>query len=100
MVSRIGQGENPMLTTTFRQTREIGFDMAHREAGHYWVCWSTMAAEETIRRLPAPMIGLWDGSVWWLPRIDRYFFDSELVVLGERLMAPRAIGQAPIAMAG
>jgi hypothetical protein len=74
--------------------------MADREPGHYWVCWSTRADEETARRLPAPMMGLWDGRVWWLPRVDRYFFDSELVVLGERLMPPRTIAQAPIAMAG
>ena len=89
-----------MLTTTFRQTREIGVDMADREAGHYWVCWSPLAAEETVRRFPAPMLALWDGSVWWLPRVDRYFFDSELVVLGDRLMPPSVIAQAPIAMAG
>ena len=89
-----------MLTTTSRQTRAIGFDMADREAGHYWVRWSTMAPEETVRRLPAPMIGLWDGSVWWLPRVDRYFFASELVVLGERLTPPRTIAHAPMAKAG
>lgn len=83
-----------------RDRSDGGFDMADREAGHYWVCWSAVADQETARRLPAPMMGLWDGRVWWLPRLDRYFFDSELVVVGERLMPPRSIAQAPIAMAG
>jgi hypothetical protein len=100
MVSRIGQGENQMQTTTFRETREIGFGVADREAGHYWVCWSTMADEEIAKRRPTPMMGLWDGSVWWLTRLDRYFFDSELVVIGERIMPPGNIAQTPFAMAG
>jgi hypothetical protein len=74
--------------------------MAKRKPGHYWVCWSQRADKETTKRLPAPLMGLWDGRVWWFARIDRYFFDAELVVLGERLVPPRTMTQAPIAMAG
>jgi len=83
-----------------RNGSDGGFDMGNRVAGHYWVRWSTVADEQTASRLPAPLMGLWDGRVWWLPCVDRYFFDSELVVLGERLAPPRAIEHAPIAVAG
>jgi hypothetical protein len=74
--------------------------MAEREYGHYWVCWSNMAGAETAQRLPGPLMGLWDGEVWWFARVDRYYFDSELVVLGERLAPPRAVIQVATAMAG
>jgi len=87
-----------MLTTTFRAGRPK-FDMAGREPGHYWVCWSDMADREAITNMPAPLLGHWDGKAWWFPRVDRYFFDAELVVLGERLIPPRAFDEAPMALA-
>jgi hypothetical protein len=48
-----------------------------------------------VQRLPGPRLGWWDGEAWWFVRIDRYFFDSEITVLSERLMPP-AIGAAEI----
>jgi hypothetical protein len=74
--------------------------MAQRELGYYWVCWSNRADEKTAERLPGPLLGMWDGEVWWFVRIDRYYFDTELIVLSERLVAPRAIDTARTAMAG
>jgi hypothetical protein len=74
--------------------------VAEREHGHYWVCWSDVADAETAKRLPGPLMGLWDGEVWWFARIDRYYFDSELVVVGERLNPPRASIPVRTAMAG
>jgi hypothetical protein len=59
-----------------------------REQGYYWVTWGTLAAPDTVQRLPGPRVGWWDGEAWWFMRIDRYYFDSEVIVLGERLAAP------------
>lgn len=64
--------------------------MAERERGYYWVHWSSWIDAETAERHPGPMLGLWDGGVWWFARIDRYHFDTEVVVLSERLSPPRA----------
>jgi hypothetical protein len=59
-----------------------------REQGYYWVTWGTLADPDTVHRLPGPRLGWWDGEAWWFVRIDRYYFDSEVMVLGERLAAP------------
>jgi hypothetical protein len=59
-----------------------------RERGYYWVDWGAFADAETVHRLPGPRLGWWDGETWWFVRIDRYYFDSEIVVLSERLIAP------------
>jgi hypothetical protein len=74
--------------------------MVQREHGYYWVCWSNRANAETARRLPGPLLGMWDGEGWWFVRIDRYYFDSHLVVLSERLAPPRAIADLRTDMAG
>jgi hypothetical protein len=59
-----------------------------REQGYYWVDWGALADPDTVRRLPGPRLGWWNGEAWWFVLIDRYYFDSELVVLSERLIAP------------
>jgi hypothetical protein len=59
-----------------------------REQGYYWVTWGTLADSDTVHRLPGPRLGWWDGEAWWFVRIDRYYFDSKVVVLSERLTAP------------
>jgi hypothetical protein len=59
-----------------------------REQGYYWVTWGALADPDTAHRLPGPRLGWWDGEAWWFVRIDRYYFDSEVVVLSERLIAP------------
>jgi hypothetical protein len=59
-----------------------------REQGYYWVTWGTLADADTALRLPGPRMGWWDGEAWWFVRIDRYYFDSEVIVLSERLTAP------------
>jgi hypothetical protein len=64
--------------------------MAERQRGYYWVGWSGWVDAETAERFPGPMLGLWDGQVWWFTRMDRYRFDTEVIVLGERLVPPRA----------
>jgi hypothetical protein len=74
--------------------------MMQRERGNYWVCWSNRADAETTERLSGPLLGMWDGEVWWFVRIDRYYFDTELIVLSERLVPPRTIDDMRTAMAG
>jgi hypothetical protein len=74
--------------------------MQQRERGYYWVCWSHRADEETAERLPGPLLGFWDGEVWWFVLKDRYYFNVELIVLSERLVPPRAVDTARAAMAG
>jgi len=62
-----------------------------REQGHYWVCWTDRADKEVSERRPGPLMGLWDGKVWWFHQVDRYYFDCELRTLSQRLAPPLPI---------
>jgi hypothetical protein len=73
--------------------------MARRDSGYYWVTWSNWADEESIARRPAPLLGLWDGEVWWFTCLDRYHFDVELIAISERIRPPAAVLADAMAMA-
>ncbi len=56
-----------------------------RVPGYYWVTWNGRADAEFAAHRPGPLIGQWDGRVWWFVRCDVYRFDSEVEVLGAAL---------------
>jgi hypothetical protein len=57
--------------------------MQLRMPGYYWVTWTDLADADWVARRPGPLIGQWDGRVWWFVRSDVYRFDCEVVVLDE-----------------
>jgi hypothetical protein len=63
--------------------------MPERSPGFYWIRWSDRADAELVARRPEPLIGQWDGRVWWLMRSDVYRFDCEVEVLSDVLAPPR-----------
>jgi len=63
--------------------------MSDRKPGFYWIGW----AEDARASVPGPVVGEWDGSSWWIARIDTYRFDSEVVVLSARLPQPSPYGR-------
>jgi hypothetical protein len=73
--------------------------MVTRPFGYYWVTWSSWADQETVAGRPGPLLGQWDGKVWWFPRLDRYFFETEVTLLSERIPFPVAALAQPHAMA-
>lgn len=62
--------------------------MTPRRPGYYWIKWSELADTDVARRRPCPLVGEWDGRVWWLSRSDVYRFDSEVEVIGKALESP------------
>lgn len=62
--------------------------MSERNPGYYWVDWTNRADRDVVERKPGPLIGEWDGRVWWFVRMDAYRFDCEVVVLRECLTPP------------
>jgi hypothetical protein len=73
--------------------------MATRPCGYYWVTWSNWADADTTACRSGPLLGQWDGKVWWFPRMDRYFFDAEVVVVSDHIRPPVAAVAQPQAMA-
>jgi hypothetical protein len=72
--------------------------MTDRKPGYYWVNWTDRAEPHLIERRPAPLVGEWDGKVWWFARLDAYRFDCEVSVLGEcvaREVEPLSSGREP-----
>jgi len=57
--------------------------MTERHPGYFWVNWTDRADADLIERRPAPLIGEWDGRVWWFARMPAYRFDCEVRVLAE-----------------
>jgi hypothetical protein len=57
--------------------------MGLRMPGYYWVTWTDLADADLVARRPGPLVGHWDGRVWWFVRSDVYRFDCEVEVLGE-----------------
>jgi hypothetical protein len=79
----------PLLENLALYTSRMEMKMAERERGYYWVRWSSWIDAETAASVPGPSLGLWDGRAWWFARKDRYYFDTEVVVLSECLRPPR-----------
>lgn len=69
--------------------------MAMRKPGYYWVDWSDRAHADVAARRPGPLIGQWDGRVWWFVRSDVYQFDCEVRVVGDALAPPRQDSSPP-----
>ena len=44
--------------------------MSTRKPGYYWVTWSELADADLVTRRPGPLIGHWDGRVWWFVRSE------------------------------
>jgi len=59
--------------------------MTERHPGYYWVDWTDRADADVVERKPAPLVGEWDGRVWWFVRMQTYRFDCEVRVLRECL---------------
>jgi hypothetical protein len=60
--------------------------MMDRTPGFYLVEWSDLADPELAARRPGPLVGEWDGRVWWFSRMQAYQFDCDVKVISE-LMA-------------
>lgn len=71
--------------------------MPKRKPGYYWIVWSEHADPALAAHRPGPLIGQWDGTVWWLIRTDVYRFDCEVEVLGSTLSPPRRSMRLPLA---
>lgn len=54
---------------------------AQRTPGYYWVEWSESADKDLVARRPGPLVGEWDGRVWWFSRIEAYQFDCDVAVI-------------------
>jgi hypothetical protein len=70
-----------------------------RPCGYYWVTWSSWADQETAAGRPGPLLGQWDGKVWWFSRVDRYFFDADVTVLSDAIRPPAPVLVQPHALA-
>jgi hypothetical protein len=57
--------------------------MPLRAPGYYWITWTDLADADWVARRPGPLVGQWDGEVWWFVRSDIYRFDCEVEVLDE-----------------
>lgn len=62
--------------------------MTARQPGYYWIKWSELADTDVARRRPSPLIGEWDGHVWWLSRSDVYRFDREIEAIAKVMEPP------------
>jgi hypothetical protein len=61
--------------------------MPLRMPGYYWITWTDLADADWVARRPGPLVGQWDGRVWWFVRSDVYRFDCEVEVL-DQIPAP------------
>lgn len=68
--------------------------MPLRTPGYYWITWTDLADADCAARRPGPLVGQWDGEVWWFFRSDIYRFDCEVEVLDE-ISAPCRQAIAP-----
>jgi|HubBroStandDraft_1064217.scaffolds.fasta_scaffold1060099_2 hypothetical protein len=53
-----------------------------RTPGYYWIKWSNFADPKLATRRPGPIVGEWDGKVWWFSRMNSYQFDCDVMVIG------------------
>ncbi len=56
--------------------------MTERAPGYYWVQWRSGWVDDEQRR-PGPLVGEWDGRVWWFTRLNTYRFASQVEVIAE-----------------
>lgn len=63
--------------------------MTIREPGYYWIKWSEHADADMTARRPGPLIGQWDGRVWWFACSEVYQFDCEVIVMSDALAPPQ-----------
>jgi len=52
-----------------------------RTPGYYWVTWTELADPYLRARRPGPLVGEWDGKVWWFSKIQAYQFDCDVKVI-------------------
>ncbi|MGA2942582.1 MAG: hypothetical protein ABSE50_11160 [Xanthobacteraceae bacterium] len=52
-----------------------------RKPGYYWINWTGLADPSLATRRPGPLVGEWDGKVWWLSRVQAYQFDCDVTVV-------------------
>jgi hypothetical protein len=57
--------------------------MSKHAPGYYWVQWRTGWVDDEPERWPAPLVGEWDGQVWWFTRLETYRFASQVEVIAE-----------------
>jgi hypothetical protein len=57
--------------------------MTERAPGYYWVDWRAGWVDDEPDRRPGPLVGEWDGRVWWFSRLDTYRFDSQVEVIAD-----------------
>jgi hypothetical protein len=62
--------------------------MPIRKPGYYWITWTDLVDADLAARRPGPLIGQWDGKLWWFVRSEVYRFDCEVKVLEEILTPP------------
>lgn len=68
--------------------------MVLRTPGYYWVTWTDLADADCVACRPGPLVGQWDGKVWWFFRSDVYRFDCEVEVLDEISSPPQRVFSA------
>jgi hypothetical protein len=57
--------------------------MTERAPGYYWVEWRAGWVDDEPKHRPGPLVGEWDGQVWWFTRFDTYRFASQVEVIAE-----------------
>jgi hypothetical protein len=57
--------------------------MTERAPGYYWIKWRDAWVDDEPLRRPAPLVGEYDGKVWWFTRLDTYRFDSQVEVIAQ-----------------
>jgi hypothetical protein len=57
--------------------------MTERAPGYYWVEWRDGWVDDEPERRPGPLVGEWDGRVWWFTRFEAYRFASQVEVIAE-----------------
>jgi hypothetical protein len=74
--------------------------MIERVPGFYIVEWSDLADPELVARRPGPLVGEWDGRVWWFSRTQAYQFDCDVKVISEfAVVTPTAPARAAMSAA-
>jgi hypothetical protein len=59
--------------------------MTERAPGYYWVEWRAGWVDDEPQHRPGPLVGEWDGRVWWFTRFETYRFASQVEVIAECL---------------
>ena len=62
--------------------------MTERALVYYWVEWRNGWVDDEPQSRPGPLVGEWDGKVWWFTRLESYRFDSQVEVVAECPLPP------------